>query len=331
MLSRTTSDVASTTGAGLPPLITSAIAVTAARPLSATSWCTVVSGGRLAAARTLSSKPTRRDRRYLQAERLGGADRREGEVVGEADHAGGAVRPVEQGACGVVRGRRRAVRRGDDHRLDADRVQGVVPTQHPLASREVQRLGIGLQGDDPDPAVAEVDQVLGGQAGAAAVVDVDRGHALAHVVVDDDHRDVAPLQPADVGRGGVADVDERSVDGDVTRRHERLVRRRRQQRERHAAVGQLVGDRREEGCGDRVFERLAEAAVDEQPDRTGATAGQCPGRRVGAAVAELVGRGQDSLAQLGGELVGTRERVGHRHPADADAVRDRLEGHLGHR
>ena len=47
-------------------------------------------------------------------------------------------------------------------------------------------------------------------------------------------------------------------------------------------------------------------------------------------VFSLVGRLQNPLPQLRRELVGPRERVGHRHPAHADAVRDRLQCHLGH-
>ena len=49
-----------------------------------------------------------------------------------------------------------------------------------------------------------------------------------------------------------------------------------------------------------------------------------------AVAAELGGGGEDAGPQLGGELVGAGEGVGHRHPADADAIGDRLQGHPGH-
>ena len=66
-----------------------------------------------------------------------------------------------------------------------------------------------LAGDDADPAVPEVDQVLRGVPGAATVVDVDAGGAGHGVLVDVDQRQAASPQPAERGLVAVAGVDQR--------------------------------------------------------------------------------------------------------------------------
>ena len=44
--------------------------------------------------------------------------------------------------------------------------------------------------------MAEVDEVLGGGAGAGAVVDVDARDALGRLLVDEHHREPASAQPS---------------------------------------------------------------------------------------------------------------------------------------
>ena len=101
-------------------------------------------------------------------------------------------------------------------------VEHVEVAEQPLAGDVLRRLGRRRPGRRTKPGVPpraavitatrrvpEVDEVLGGRPGAAAVVDVDRGDALGGLLVDEDHRQVAPGQPVDRGHVRVAGVDDR--------------------------------------------------------------------------------------------------------------------------
>ena len=72
---------------------------TAAAPFSACGWCTVVSGGELVSAATVSSKPTtERSSGHPQPELGGGVDDGNGHLVAHRQHAGRAVGPDEDAA-----------------------------------------------------------------------------------------------------------------------------------------------------------------------------------------------------------------------------------------
>ena len=83
----------------------------------------------------------------------------------------------------------------------------------------------------------------------------------------------------------------------------------------------------------RVAERERERGIEDHADAAGAAARQRARLRVRTAVPELLRLGQHPLAQLRGELVRAVERVGHRHPRNAERFGDGREcgtgaGHL---
>ena len=130
--------------------------------------------------------------------------------------------------------------------------QRVGPAVHPLpggvvlaADRRAEQDAVRpaeLAGDDADPPVPEVDEVLRGGPAPAAVVDVDAraGHG---VLVDETSGRRAAEQPVRRGRAG-AGVDQRAVHGHVPAG---TMRRRacevEQEGERQPGGRQLVGDR----------------------------------------------------------------------------------------
>ena len=105
--------------------------------------------------------------------------------------------------------------------------------------------------------------------------------------------------------------------------------------ERHAELLLLAHGRDAVQQLDRrgVAERERERRVEDHADAAGAAARQGARLRVRTAVAELLRLGQHALAQLRGELVRAVERVGHRHPRNAERFGDGGEcgagaGHL---
>ena len=93
---------------------------------------------------------------------------------------------------------------------DPGRGQHVEVAEQPLAGdvlrpprrprpgrRRSRRCRRGRRSSIADPAVPEVDEVLGGRAGAAAVVDVDRGDAPVRLLVDEHDRQPAAGEPVD--------------------------------------------------------------------------------------------------------------------------------------
>jgi len=215
-------------------------ATVVARPFPLTSWRTVVRVGRI---RRASGFFVEADHREVvghpQPQLLGGPHHPVCHHVGEAQHRGRPVRELEHLAdgarhdvlwpLGLDRGPvGRAHRLADHHRLDAGCAQRVGPAQHPLV-RHVQlagqrggpqrRVGLELAGHDADPAVPEVDEVLGGGPGPAAVVDVAAGDAGHRHLVDVHHGEPPAREPLD--RVGVepARVDQGTVHRDVPRLH----------------------------------------------------------------------------------------------------------------
>ena len=197
------------------------------------------------------------------------------------------------------------------------------------ARRTVRR---GRRGHDRDAAVAEVDEVLGGARAPAAVVDVDAGTPSAgswSMNTSGSRRRMS--QSTAAGRPGRR-----------SRPSRRPWRRRGPGRRRRAAAAvssvrrqagrrELLRDRAEERGRDLVVERVAQRLGEQDAD--GARWCRGPGRgRPGPArrtrAPSATRRG--SVPQRGGELVGPGERVGDGHPADADLVGDRLQGHSGH-
>ncbi len=187
-----------------------------------------------------------------------------------------------------------------------------------------------VRGDDADASVAEIDEVLRGGRGTAAVVDVDARYSRHRLLVDEDDRQLAPLQPVDRRRVGVARVDERAVHRHVAGRDRLGSLRSRQQGQGEPGRCQLLGNRAEKRGRHLVAEGVPQRIGQEHADRARRAAGKRTRRRIGAAVAELVGRSENPLTQIRGQLVGSRERVRHCHPAHADSIGDRLQRHSGH-
>jgi hypothetical protein len=101
----------------------------------------------------------------------------------------------------------------------------------------------------------------------------------------------------------------------------------REQGQRQPARRQLVGHRAEEPGEDLVGEGEAQRLRQDHPDRARRPVRQHARGRVGPHVPELLGQGQDPLAQRLGQLVRAREGVRHRGAADAQAVGQGLQGH----
>ncbi len=261
--------------------------------------------------------------------------------VGEAEEGGRAVRPGQQ-LAGVLPDRVDPLERlADDERREPGRGEHVVPAEAPLDRRPAlgQRSRVGDQAvlavcaghRVRDPPMPQVEQVPRGVPGTFPVGDVDAGVPLDGGLVDEDHRQFAPAQPGDRGRGRVAGVDQRAVHRHVACGDQVTGAGRGEQRDGQAGRGQLVGDRAEEAAGDQVGEGVAQRVGEQDADRAGGALGEGPGGRVGPGVTQLLCRVQDAFAQRGGELIGPGERVGDRHPADADPVRDGLQRHSRHR
>ena len=184
MLSRTTSRVGSMTASGCrrPSRRRSASDGRAALP--ATSWSTVVSGGRLAQRAAVVEA----DDREVGRARPGRATRRRGsspsaKASEKQSTAVGRSGPVQQRRgrrpTAAVAGRYGVI---DDRRLDAGGVERVVPAEHPLAGGVVgRRPPAVLEGDDADRRWPRSTRCWAASAGAAPVVDVDLGDALALV------------------------------------------------------------------------------------------------------------------------------------------------------
>src|SRR4051794_8968226 len=91
---------------------------------------------------------------------------------------------------------------------------------------------LDVGGDDPHPAMPEIDEVLGCLACAGSVVDVDAGNAGGGDLVDEHERHFPTLQPIDAGGVAVARIHERPIHGHVASRYEVTLLAGRQQCER---------------------------------------------------------------------------------------------------
>jgi hypothetical protein len=186
------------------------------------------------------------------------------------------------------------------------------------------------QRHDREPPVPEVEQVLGGGARGAAVVDRDERHAGDVGGVADDQRQV-PLE-----RGGHARVvgwqrvDEARVD---ERRPDRrgvggaVDQRCGEEGEGDAELLGLDGEAAKRGHGGRIGERVGQPLGEQHADRAGPAGAQGPTGRVGPRVAELGREREDLLAQRRVELVGAVEGVRRGGAGDAEPVGEGLQRH----
>ena len=94
--------------------------------------------------------------------------------------------------------------------------------EQPVRSRETGR-------DDVDPAVTENDQMPCSGGGPGSVGDIDRRLTAFRDLVDVDERQVAPSQPVDSRRIGIARVDQCTIHRQVVGRDRPLQLRRREQ------------------------------------------------------------------------------------------------------
>ena len=279
---------------------------------------------------------------HLQTPILGVTHHARGDDVREAQDGGGAggLNAGEQHLGGGEAGLLPGVGCVDDRRRDPEGLEDVEPPIHPARrrvapaqptdDRDDARRRVVLGGDDRNPAMSEVDQVLRRRPRAATIVDVHRRVALHGGVVDEHERQLALLQPFGRHRRCLARVDERGIHRYVACGQQISVRSRGEQRQGHSRRCELGRDRRQQARGDLVGERVLEAVGEQDADRPGRSPGESPGRWVGARVPERVGGGEDHPPQLGRQLIRAREGVGHRHTAHADPVGDRLKGHAGH-
>ena len=196
---------------------------------------------------------------------------------------------------------------------------------------EDSRLTVDHQGHDGHPAMTEVDEVLGGGARTRPVIDVDARHSRHRILIDHDEGELATEQPAATDRLGLTRVDERAVDGDIAGGdHVAAPTVRGQQRQRQSGLGQLVGNGGEEPRRHLIGEGVRQRVGEQHANGARGATREGSGRRVRSDVAELGCSVEDALAQLHGELIRAREGVGHRHPADAEPVGDRLQCHPRH-
>ena len=183
---------------------------------------------------------------------------------------------------------------------------------------------------DPDPTMAEIDEVLRCLPCSRPVVDVDARDANGGLPIDVHQRHLATLQPIDRDGVAVARVHERAIHRNVACRQHVTMLAGREQGECQSCGRQLVGDGAEERRGHLVGEGVAQRLGQQHSDRTGGTACQRSCRRVGPGVAELLGGGENSAAQIGRQLVRSRERIRHSHATDPDPISDRLQRHSRH-
>lgn len=126
--------------------------------------------------------------RHVDAALLGGRQHAYGLRVGRGEDRGGRVRQGQQ-LAGQLRGHARAVRaQPDQGRVEPGAgVDQLLPVAvHPPLGRGVAELVLGPAGhhvaDVADPAVAQAQQVAGGQPAAGHVVDAGLRHASRHRV-----------------------------------------------------------------------------------------------------------------------------------------------------
>ena len=331
MLPRTTSSVGSVwcRARGFVPARACSMAevkaAAANRPFSAASWCTVVRSRRRATG--LSSKPTT-DRSPGTVSPRWSAARTTPEAMTSEKHST-AVGRSELSRSGV------ATSKASSSSLSST---WVTTGSMPVASRTSSQPGHALplrmtRARSTTMAMRRCPRSTRCCAAARApprsstlivVIPFDR------VLVDEHQRELPPLQPLLGGRIAVTGVDEGAVHGDVAGGHHVVVLGRRQERQRQARRRELADDGTEERRRQLVGEGVLERVGEEHADRPGGATGERSRRGVGADVAELVGDGEDALAELVGELVGAGEGVGDGHPAHAEPVGDRLQRHPRH-
>ena len=300
-------------------------------PFARWGWWTLVSSS---AAGAVPSKPTIERspgtaepalvRRQLGAER---------ERVAEREHRG-APGPLEQGV------RARPPRLGARQRALLDVQAGCVEPgageRAPAAVEAPPRHAVDRaqrEAEEPDPAVAELEQVAHRGLGSRAVVDADEVHAGEHRRIDDDRRQAARQRRDHQRIVRPEPVHDEPVDGRVAdRRALRLAVG--EAGDEHDREPLLVGPGREplqEQHGRGVVEGAREAVVEHHADRGGDARAQAARDRVGPGVAQLRRGAQHALAQRGRQLI--RPVVGVRHGArrDAQRTRDRHEPGLPRR
>ena len=196
---------------------------TAAAPLAACGWRTVVNGGSALAAAVVSSKPvTDTSSGTREAQRVGGGEHADGHLVAHAQHGGRPVGTAQQvgrhrGHGGTVVGE--AVDDGDGVGVDAVLAErGAVAGVTPLGDGVDGAVGERLEGDDRQAPVAEPDDVGGDVVGAALLLDADDRFVRRGATVQHDHREAAILDDRSslvVERVAVGDepVDDGRADG----------------------------------------------------------------------------------------------------------------------
>ena len=188
-----------------------------------------------------------------------------------------------------------------------------------------------LVGDDRDAPVAEPDEVLGGGASAALVVDAHAGHALrdnVRRIVDEHGRQPAVADRLDhlVALGHA--VDDEAVDRRGPHRPGVVAARDRAGHEQEPEARLLggPGDALEEEHRRGVREGVGEPVRVEDADGPGPPAPQAPRRRVRPRVTEPPRRLHYPPAYLLGELIRPVVRVRHRRRRHPDLRRHLLQG-----
>ena len=188
--------------------------------------------------------------------------------------------------------------------------------------------------DDRDALVAERDDVRGGVARAAAVVDADEEAGRIARLVDDHHGHAAVERRAH-GRVpvGHAVQAERVHDGVAHAADLLLLAAHAGEQQQLVAAGLgRLGQPLQEADGAGIGERVGQALGEHQADGPTEPRPQPPRGRVGPGVAEPLGGLEHLPPQLGGELVRPVVGVRDRRARDAQGVGDRLQRHpLCHR
>src|SRR5215210_3159818 len=212
------------------------------------------------------------------------------------------------------------------HELEVDRQAGAGERVAVTGESFVADAELARARDVPDPRVPEVDEMLGRDAAAKAVVHLDeRDRPGVDVPVEADDREAVLDEAGDpIGREDQA-VDERPVDllraqdAEVVLLALGVARRRAEQHRVPVAQRRLL---------DPVHERRVEGVRDvgeEQGDRLRRLRDQAPSDRV-RAVAELLDGGLDRRARRRGDLPGPVRRSrdgGRRHTREPRDVVDR--------
>ncbi len=161
------------------------------------------------------------------------------------------------------------------------------------------RDGAGVDGEEADPAVAQLEEVPRRQVGAAAIVDQDRARPRAGLEVDARERQVALAGQRDQVLAHLQAVDDEPVHHRGLEPPGGVLLPGRHQRQPGPAAIALLGDAGHHEAHERVLEGVGHLVGDDEPDGVHLPGAQHAPLGIGARVAEAPRRGLHARPDLG--------------------------------